>query len=156
MKLSSHLFINANKEKYNTHYANTTGKIKLKGQRKEWFGLLPVFCHKENTHCLNSVVLVYHTGHNNILPKSVPSLSAHRVAVFWNRTFDRSSSSAVFIFYRKLSLGRFVFVFQSPRRNGVAMKVCRVLKMWLVGDSSMNVSGFLSSWKSIQKNTVIQ
>lgn len=79
MKLSSHLFINANKEKYYTHYANTTGKIKLKGQRKEWFGLLPVFCHKENTHCLNSVVLVYHSGHSNILPKSVPSLSAHRV-----------------------------------------------------------------------------
>jgi len=38
----------------------------------------------------------------------------------------------------------------------VAMKVRHVLKMWLGGDSSMEVSGFLSSWKSIQKNTVIQ
>ena len=36
------------------------------------------------------------------------------------------------------------------------MKVRHVLKTWLGGDSSMKVSGFLSSWKSIQKNTVIQ
>lgn len=35
-------------------------KINLKGQRKEWFGLLPVCCFKENTHGLNWVVLVYH------------------------------------------------------------------------------------------------
>lgn len=41
------------------HDTNTT-KINLKGQRKEWFGLLPVCCFKENTHGLNWVVLVYH------------------------------------------------------------------------------------------------
>ena len=35
-------------------------EINVKGQRKGWFGLLPVCCFKENTHGLNWVVLVYH------------------------------------------------------------------------------------------------
>ena len=149
MKLLSHLLLNANKEKLYAHYANTTGKIKLKGERKEWFGLLPVFCRREDTHCLNSLVLVYHTGHNNILPKSVPSLSTHRVTQITSY-FKIGRSAVLFLqlssFLSKTVARPFcVFVFANRRRTWVAIKVCRVLKMWLGGDSSMKVSGFLSS-----------
>lgn len=116
-------------------------------------------CRKEYTPSLNSVVLVYHSGRNNILPKSVPSLSTHRDTIITS-CFETGRSIVLLrrlsSFYRKLSLDRFVYVFQNRRRTWVAMKVCRVLKMWLPGDSSMNVSGFLSSLKSIQKNSVIQ
>lgn len=73
-------------------------KINLKGQRKEWFGLLPVCCFKENTHGLNCVVLVYHRWTQQHPPQeSVPSLSTPRHqnnVVLWNRSFDRWYSSA--------------------------------------------------------------
>jgi len=73
-------------------------KINLKGQRKEWFGLLPVCCFKENTHGLNCVVPVYHRWTQQHPPQgSVPSLSTPRHqnnVVLWNRSFDRWYSSA--------------------------------------------------------------
>lgn len=86
-------------------------------------------------------------------PRERPSLSTPRHqnnVVLWNRTFDRWLTSAAFNFAAR------TFAVRLTKKTEVAMKVRHALKMWLGGDSSMKVSGFLSSWKSIQKNSVIQ
>ena len=90
------------KKKYYALFANTTEKIKLKGERKGWFGLLPVFYSREDTHCLNSLVpgVPHWTQQRPPQERSITICTPRYTNnfVFSNWTLGRTFYSAVLIF----------------------------------------------------------